>query len=69
MDLVRYAAGHEPLRSPWRIGDRVTIVNKTEPLWDGTVVDLIGDDLVRVYWRYPLGKVADHHPAGLVRVT
>jgi len=66
MELVRYMAGHRPLRRPWRIGDHVTIVNQTTPTWDGTVVDLIGDDLVRVYWRYPLGAVKNHHPAGLV---
>jgi hypothetical protein len=73
-ELARYMAGHQPRRRPWRIGDRVTNTQRTltgtgQPAWDGTVVDLIGDDVVRVYWRYPLGKLADHHPDGLVWVT
>jgi hypothetical protein len=52
--------------SPWglRIGDRVTLDGHRDPPWDGTVVDIIEPGgippSVRVYWRYPLGRVSDH---------
>lgn len=53
----------------FHIGDTVSI--PTLPLWDGTVVDVIDPTskppLVRVYWRYPLGKVSDHRTPELRR--
>lgn len=63
-----------------RIGDTVTRAkgNTAEPLWDGTVVDIwdtfvspaspSADALVRVYWRYPLGKIGDHRISELEKV-
>lgn len=59
--------------SPFRIGDRVAIDRMTPVKWDGTVVDIIDPNgcppLVRVYWRYPLGKVSDYHASELARVV
>lgn len=53
----------------FRIGDTVAQVGKD--MTDGTVVDVIdptGDpQYVRVYWRYPLGKVSDHYAPELVQ--
>jgi hypothetical protein len=58
---------------PFRVGDMVTTAATTEQLYDGTVVDVIDDrsepPVVRVYWRYPLGKVSDHMVTELVRIT
>jgi hypothetical protein len=58
---------------PFRVGDMVTTAATTEPSHDGTVVDVIDDHsdplVVRVYWRYPLGKVSDHMITELVRIT
>jgi hypothetical protein len=57
---------------PFRVGDTVTTSSATQPSHDGTVVDIIDDrsdpPVVRVYWRYPLGKVSDHLTPELVRV-
>lgn len=55
------------------IGDTVTVnTAEGEPKWDGTVVDIIDPKghppTVRVYWRYPLGKVNDHYASELQRV-
>lgn len=53
----------------FRLGDSVTIERHTDPIYDGTVVDVIDPradpPLLRVYWRYPLGKVEDHHASEL----
>jgi hypothetical protein len=57
------------LRGP-RIGDTVTTEREKDPRWDGTVVDVIPDNispLYRVYWRYPLGKVADYRDGEIKR--
>lgn len=54
-----------------RIGASVTTGLQHEPAWDGTVVDVIKDSispLFRVYWRYPLGKVADYREGEIRRV-
>lgn len=56
-----------------KLGDTVTN-NGGDPRWDGTVVDIIEKDgrtpsYLRVYWRYPLGRVADHHAGELVKVA
>lgn len=55
-----------------RIGDQVTTERRKDPAWDGTVVDIIEPNgcpsVVRVYWRYPLGKVSDHHDGEMKRV-
>lgn len=62
------------MTSPFRLGDTVTYRARRSglPTWDGTVVDIIGSrsepNLVRVYWRYPLGKVSDHRPELVRRV-
>lgn len=61
---------------PFRIGDAVTYSSNHPAyrFWDGTVVDIVEDfiensnqSLYRVYWRYPLGKVADYRVAELKR--
>lgn len=52
------------MKNPFHIGDTVTISNSG--MWDGTVVDA-WDDVIRVYWRFPLGKVSDYHTDELVR--
>lgn len=53
------------------IGDTVTVEATTIPVWDGTVVDVLDPTseprLLRVYWRYPLGKVSDHYESRLRR--
>jgi hypothetical protein len=58
---------------PFRVGDTVTTSSALNPPHDGTVVDVIDDHssppVVRVYWRYPLGKVSDHMTTELVRIT
>lgn len=56
------------------IGDRATTLASHEPRWDGTIVDVIehGGDInsqvVRVYWRYPLGRVETYRANELVLV-
>lgn len=66
---VRLAAVSEPVQFKLRIGDTVSTVGKHEPPYDGTVVDVVDPhsdpQYVRVYWRYPLGKVADYHATEL----
>ena len=51
----------------FRIGDTVALSG--DDMTDGTVVDVIEPQYVRVYWRYPLGKVSDHHAPELARIV
>lgn len=54
--------------SPFRLGDTVTTMKVHAPAFDGTVVET-WDDMARVYWRYPLGRVSDHRASELLRRT
>lgn len=52
--------------NPFRIGDTVTTMAVHMAPFDGTVVE-VWDDMARVYWRYPLGRMSDHRASELLR--
>lgn len=57
----------------FRIGDHVTTTAGVK-FYDGTVVDVIDDQLVRVYWRLAMGRagkngVKDYYATHLRRVV
>jgi hypothetical protein len=62
------------VKTAFQIGDRVTLMPRKTGEYDGTVVDVVDDDLVRVYWRLYQGRVGragvkDHYNDHLRRVV
>lgn len=55
-------------KGPFRIGDRVTTSEGIAER-DGTVVDIVNEMMIRVWWRAPLNLIGLSFVDELLRVT